>query len=292
MEAVKSDFADTHMMPSLKSYEDLRREIARRHADLSDRLQRIAKYAVDHPDDIALNTISTLASEIGVQPSSIVRFANAFGFGGFSEMQQIFRSRLVADASSGYRARIANVRRVKSPENSNDPVAVLTREVDADIASLQELGQSADRALLRRAITLMSNAGTIYIAAQGRSFPVAFYLAYALGRLEVRSHLIDGIGGLNKAVAQTATPSDVLIAISFRDYSPDIVGVVDTASERRVPIIAITDSPLSPIAASAKVSFEIRSATEDRPFRSLVAPMALSQALVVALGHHLTSEQR
>jgi DNA-binding MurR/RpiR family transcriptional regulator len=292
MEAVKPDFADTHMMPSLKSYEDLRREIARRHADLSDRLQRIAKYAVDHPDDIALNTVSTLASEIGVQPSSIVRFANAFGFGGFSEMQQIFRSRLVADASSGYRARIASARRVKSPENSNDPVAVLTREVDADIASLQELGQSADRALLRRAIALMSNAGTIYIAAQGRSFPVAFYLAYALGRLEVRSHLIDGIGGLNKAVAQTAAPNDVLIAISFRDYSPDIVGVVDTACERHVPIIAITDSPLSPIAAPAKVSFEIRSATEDRPFRSLVAPMALSQALVVALGHHLTSEQR
>ena len=281
------------MMPSLKSYEDLRREIARRHTDLSDRLQRIAKYAIDHPDDIALSTVSTLASEIGVQPSSIVRFANAFGFGGFSEMQQIFRSRLVADASSGYRARIANVHNGKStPENSNDPVAMLKREVDADIASLQELGQSADRALLRRAISLMSNARTVYVTAQGRSFPVAFYLAYALGRLEVRSHLIDGVGGLNKVVAQTATPNDVLIAISFRDYSPDIVGIVDTASRRRVPIIAITDSPLSPIAAPAKVSFEIRSATEDRPFRSLVAPMALSQALVVALGHHLTSEQK
>ncbi len=281
------------MMPSIKSYEDLRREIARRHADLSDRLQRIAKYAVDHPDDIALNTVSTLASEIGVQPSSIVRFANAFGFGGFSEMQQIFRSRLVADASSGYRARIANVRGGKPvPGNSNDPVAVLTREVDADIASLQEMEQSADRQLLKRAITLMSNAGTIYVVAQGRSFPVAFYLSYALGRLEVRSHLIDGIGGLNKAVAQTASPDDVLIAISFRDYSPDVVGVADIASKRRVPIIAITDSPLSPIAALAKVSFEIRSAMEDRPFRSLVAPMALSQALVVALGHHLTSEQR
>lgn len=281
------------MMPSLKSYEDLRREIARRHADLSDRLQRIAQYAIDHPDDIALNTISTLATEIGVQPSSIVRFANAFGYGGFSEMQLIFRSRLVADASSGYRARIASVHRGKAkPANSNDAVAVLTREIDADIASLQELGQSADRALFRRAIALMSNANTIYVAAQGRSFPVAFYLAYALGRLEVRSHLVDGVGGLNKLVAQTMTPDDILIAISFRDYSPDIVSVVDIAIKRGVPLIAITDSPLSPIAAPAKVSFEIRSATEDRPFRSLVAPMALAQALVVALGHHLTSEQK
>jgi DNA-binding MurR/RpiR family transcriptional regulator len=280
-------------MPSIESYEDLRREIARRHADLSDRLQRIAKYAIDHPDDIALNTVSALASEMGVQPSSIVRFANAFGFGGFSEMQRIFRDRLVADASSGYRARIAKVRGEKSvPGNSNDPLAVLGREVEADIASLREMGQSADRQLLKSAIRLMSNAATIYIVAQGRSFPVAFYLSYALGRLEVRSHLIDGIGGLGKTIAQTATAGDVLVAISFRDYSPDVVGVVDIASKRRVPIIAITDSPLSPIAAPAKVSFEIRSASEDRPFRSLVAPMALAQALVVALGHHLTSGQR
>lgn len=281
------------MMPSLKSYEDLRREIARRHTELSDRLQRIAQYAIDHPDDIALNTISTLATEIGVQPSSIIRFANAFGYGGFSEMQLIFRSRLVANASSGYRARIVSAHRGKAkPASSDDPVAVLTQEVDADIASLKELGQSADRALLRRAIALMSNANTIYIAAQGRSFPVAFYLAYALGRLEVRSHLVDGVGGLNKLVAQTMTPDDILIAISFRDYSPDIVSVVDIASKRGVPLIAVTDSPLSPIAAPAMVSFEIRSATEDRPFRSLVAPMALAQALVVALGHHLTSEQK
>jgi DNA-binding MurR/RpiR family transcriptional regulator len=232
-------------MPSIESYEDLRREIARRHADLSDRLQRIAKYAIDHPDDIALNTVSALASEMGVQPSSIVRFANAFGFGGFSEMQRIFRDRLVADASSGYRARIAKVRGEKSvPGNSNDPLAVLGREIEADIASLREMGQSSDRQLLKSAIRLMSNAG------------------------------------------------DVLVAISFRDYSPDVVGVVDIASKRRVPIIAITDSPLSPIAAPAKVSFEIRSASEDRPFRSLVAPMALAQVLVVALGHHLTSGQR
>lgn len=279
------------MTPLLKSYEDLRREITRRHADLSDRLQRIAQYAVDHPDDIALNTVSTLASEIGVQPSSIVRFANAFGFGGFSEMQQVFRSRLVAESSSGYRARIATARRGKPARaNSNDPAAVLLREVDDDIASLQELGQSANPSILKRAVALMAAADTVYVAAQGRSFPIAFYLAYALGRLEMKAHLLDGVGGVNKLVAQTATSKDLLIAISFRDYSPDIVGVVDIATTKRVPLIAITDSPLSPIAAQAKVSFEIRSATEDRPFRSLVAPMALAQALVVALGHHLTSE--
>src|SRR3990170_6696124 len=92
------------------SYDDLRVAITRRHDTLSGRLRQIAVFAVDHPNDVALNTVSSLASSIGVQPSSIVRFANAFGYDGFSEMQRVFRSRLVAEMSPGYRARFASVR--------------------------------------------------------------------------------------------------------------------------------------------------------------------------------------
>jgi DNA-binding MurR/RpiR family transcriptional regulator len=87
-----------------------------------------------------------------------------------------------------------------------------------------------------------------------------------------------------------ATSDDVLIAISFRDYSPDVVAVVDAAAGRGVPVIAITDGPLSPISGPAKVSFEIRS-DPSRAFRSLVAPVALAQTLVIALGHHLTGNR-
>lgn len=281
------------MSPSPTTYENLRAEITRRHTELSDRLQRIARYAIDHPDDIALNTVSVLAGEIGVQPSSIVRFANAFGYDGFSEMQRIFRSRLVAEAGSGYRARIIGGNRAKPKEdNGTTPPAILSKEISDDVASLQELKQATDGALIAKAIKLIGRAKTVFIAAQGRSFPVGFYFAYALARLEIRSQLLDGIGGMNRLAAKTVTPNDLLIAISFRDYSPETVGIVDIVNSMDVPIISITDSPLSPIAAPAKVSFEIRSATEDRPFRSLVAPMALSQVIIVSLAHHLTNGRK
>jgi DNA-binding MurR/RpiR family transcriptional regulator len=65
------------------------------------------------------------------------------------------------------------------------------------------------------------------------------------------------------------------------------VTAVEEAAARKVPVIAITDSPLSPLAASAKVCFEIAE-RRDRPFRSLVAPMCLAESLVVSLGHSLT----
>ena len=83
-------------MPAPRTYEDLRSLIARKHPELSDRLRRIAEFAVQHPNDMALKTVAALADSIGVQPSSIIRFANGFGYDGFSDMQQVFRLRLVA----------------------------------------------------------------------------------------------------------------------------------------------------------------------------------------------------
>jgi DNA-binding MurR/RpiR family transcriptional regulator len=270
------------------SYDELREAISRRHDELSDRLRRIAVFAVEQPNEIALNTVSALATTIGVQPSSIVRFANAFGYEGFSDMQRVFRSRLVAEVSPGYRARFAAARTNRRRAVETDPASVLLREVTDDTAALEELGRSIEPRLIQRAVELLANAQTIYLVAQGRSFPVAHYLAYALGRLELRAHLNDGVGGLTRIVGEMATSDDVMVAISFRDYSPDVVAVVDAAAARRVPVIAVTDSPLSPIAAPAKLSFEIRS-DPSRAFRSLVAPIALAQTLVIALGHHLTN---
>jgi DNA-binding MurR/RpiR family transcriptional regulator len=275
------------MTAAPSTYDDLREAISRRHDELSDRLRRIAVFAVEQPNEIALNTVSALASVIGVQPSSIVRFANAFGYEGFSDMQRVFRSRLVAEVSPGYRARFAAAHSGKRRTQETDASSVLMREVADDTAALEELGRSIEPRLIQRAADLLANAQTIYLVAQGRSFPVAHYLTYALGRLELRAHLNDGVGGLTRIVGAMATSDDAMIAVSFRDYSPDVVAVVDAAAMRGVPVIAITDGPLSPIASPAKVSFEIRN-EPNRAFRSLVAPIALAQTLVIALGHQLT----
>ncbi len=78
------------------TFDDLSAHIARRHDKLSARLRTIAAFAVQNPNDVALSTVSVLAKRIGVQPSAIVRFANDLGYGGFTEMQQVFRTRLVA----------------------------------------------------------------------------------------------------------------------------------------------------------------------------------------------------
>jgi DNA-binding MurR/RpiR family transcriptional regulator len=62
-----------------EDYESLRLAMSERHRLLSKRLQQLAEFALDHPTDMALRTVAQLAAEAGVQPSTLIRFANGFG---------------------------------------------------------------------------------------------------------------------------------------------------------------------------------------------------------------------
>jgi DNA-binding MurR/RpiR family transcriptional regulator len=269
-----------------RTFEALSDEIARRHGDLSGRLQQIAEFAVRHPNDMALGTVSALAKEIGVQPSAMVRFANSLGYAGFSDMQQVFRARLVDAASPSYRERIASLRRNGGNGMAGAPADILAQFVADDVAALEALYHGIPEARLERAIELLAAADTIYVLAQGRSFPVAYYIDYALYRLDLKSHLLDGVGGMTRERSHVIGKRDALIVVSFRDYASETVLVASDTAARGVPVIVITDAPLGPFAGIASVTFDIGEA-KSRPFRSLVAPICLAQSLVVALGHRL-----
>ncbi len=85
--------------------------------------------------------------------------------------------------------------------------------------------------------------------------------------------------------------SDATIAVSFPPYSPQVAEIVAEQHSRGVPTVAISDSPVSPVALEADIVFPIKLQSEG-PFRSLVAPMCLAQTLVVALGYRLAAIDR
>jgi DNA-binding MurR/RpiR family transcriptional regulator len=269
------------------SYDELRGAIAQRHRALSGRLQQIAEFVLDHPTDVALGTVAEVAERSGVPPSAIVRFAHAIGFGGFTEMQQVFRSRLVAGVAPSYKARLA---RMKSEEKSvlgRKPAAVLSRFVSEAQSALVALSQSAHARELDAATAILAKARDIYLLGLGGSFPVATHLAYVLRKLGRRVVLLDGIGGSIHEQSHPAGTDDALVAISFRNYYPDTARLFPELVARGVPAISITDSLLSPIVEGAKVVFEIQDMPEPA-LRTLVAPMCLVQALAISLD--LTSD--
>jgi DNA-binding MurR/RpiR family transcriptional regulator len=267
-----------------QTYDALKDAISREFPRLSKQLQRIARFAVEKPHDLALNTVATIAGELEVQPSSLIRFANALGFDGFSEMQRLFRSHLVARSTS-YRERIAGLR-AGSQGSGTAPHEVLHGFVSESIHGLERLEESARAAELRAAVRLIAAAETTLVIGLRRSFPVAAYFAYALSQLELRTQLLDGTGGMNREFARRAGRKDLLIAISFRNYAPETVEIAAACRERAVPVVAITDHRLSPLVPNSTVCFELGD-DASRPFRSLVEPLCLAQSLVVSVGHFL-----
>jgi DNA-binding MurR/RpiR family transcriptional regulator len=264
------------------SYDELRGAIAQRHRALSGRLQQIAEFVLDHPTDVALGTVAEVAARSGVPPSAIVRFAHALGFGGFTEMQQVFRSRLVAGVAPSYKARLARMKHEEKSILGRKPAAVLGRFVAEAQSALVTLSQSAHARELDAAIAILAKARDIYLLGLGGSFPVATHLAYVLRKLGRRVMLLDGIGGSIHEQSHPAGSEDALVAISFRNYYPDTARLFPELVARGVPAISITDSLLSPIAEGASVVFEIQDMPEPA-LRTLVAPMCLVQALAIGL---------
>ena len=165
------------------------------------------------------------------------------------------------------------------------PVAMAQFVADG-IASLEQLHEHVSPADMAAAVRDISAARTIYVLGHRRSFPVAYYLAYALTQLELRTQLLDSVGGMLRDPAQLIGAKDALIVVSFKNYTPEVIEVAQGCHARKVPVIAITDNALSPLARHAKVCFQIEEKTSN-PFRMLVAPMCLAQALVVALGESI-----
>ena len=270
------------------TFEKLTNEITEHYPSLSKRFRQIARYLTQNPNIVALQSVTRIAEQADVHPSSLVRFAQHLGYSGFKEMQSVFQTRLVT-AAPGFNERIGALEKELRQHSGQGIKGFLRDLVVRDIASLEGLLDTVRETDLKKAVTLMKGARTIYIAGQLRSEPVAIFLRYVLTMLRRQVILLDSSGGLAAESARILSPDDVLIAISFRYYAKEVVAITETAAETGTPIVAITDSQLSPLAKSASVLFTIRE--DEYTFsRSLAAPMCLAQALTVGLASALQPE--
>ena len=272
-----------------RTYDELRAEISAEHGSLSKRLRQIAEFALANPNDMALATVSEIAERADVQPSTLIRFAKAFGYDGFTAMQRVFRLRLTEQQPS-YSERIKVIQK-RGPATLATPASMLDSFTEASIQALRHLREETRPDLLNSAVTMLARANAVHVVGQRRAFPVAAYLAYGLNHLGRRAFLVDGVGGMSAEQASTVHKGDALIAISFSPYSPDTLAVTELAVKTGASIIAITDGPLSPLAPLAEICLEVEEA-EVGSFRSLSACMCLALTLVVSLGHRMESNQK
>lgn len=266
---------------------ELRELIVARHEELSPRLRQVAAYVLDHPNDMGLETLAVIAERCGVQASTIVRFAKAFGYEGASQMQRLFRDELISSSPSpSYAERVRQFRERGGDGSSLTPHELLAEFAENNIIALEHLKESVGARELERAVDLIVRAKNVYLVGLRRSFPVAAYMAYALRHVDKPAHLIDGLAGMLSEQSSMLKKQDLLFAISFRPYAKETAEIVDRARTAGAAVIAISDSRLSPVSREADISFDVKDA-EVRQFRSLTASLCLAQTLVIAYAHRL-----
>ncbi|NVJ95760.1 MAG: MurR/RpiR family transcriptional regulator [Marivivens sp.] len=265
---------------SPKDYEELIRVIHERYDEMSKTYQNISIYLTQNPNDVAVHSVNAIAAKCGIHASSFVRFAQSLGYKGFKELQALFQRRL-ATAAPGFEARRKALDEELQKRDKSE-LGFLRELVVQDIASLQDMLETIDTSSISNAAKIIDTANTVYLVGQLRSAPVVELLRYILTMLGKRCVLLDTSGGLATHMARTIQSTDALIAVSFRFYANEVVNIVEEIGQMNVPIIAITDSTLSPLAKTARVLFPVPE--HDHAFsRSLAAPICLAQALAVAV---------
>jgi len=262
-----------------RDFATLKALIAERAAEFPKRLTQIAGFALEHPDEIAFGTVSSIAEQAAVQPSALVRFAQAMGYQGFSDMQEVFRSRL-RDRILNYGERLEQLR--AHAQETSKPHVIFQGFCEASAKSIAALEEKLSPDDLDRAVDRLSAADTIYLIGLRRSFPIASYMAYAFGKLGVKAILVDAVGGLAAEQITFAGPRDAVLAISFTPYASETVTLARAAAERGVPVVSVTDSPFSPLAQMAGLWIEISEANFEG-FRSMAATLTLAMTLTVAV---------
>lgn len=264
---------------SPETYDALRARIRDRFDDLSPHLQRLARSALDEPNFFALNTVAELAQHVAVQPSTLIRFAKEFGYGGFSQMQRVFRLRLIEGAPDK-RAKIYEDKLTGAPDKNMSHI--FENCIDELIASLESVRKKTNTDDLAKAVAMIKAASHVYIAGLRRARPIATYLAYGISRSEQHCSLLDFAGGMAEQQVANMDQDNLLICVSFPPYTPAVLDVIRDAHLRRRPIIAITDSVESPLAKNSTLSFLVDTETTSQ-FKPISGSIGLVQALCVGL---------
>jgi DNA-binding MurR/RpiR family transcriptional regulator len=265
--------------------EALNAALLEHYENLSQGLQRIARYILDHPNQVGIETVAVIAERSGCQPSAIVRFAQAFGYAGASQMQRLFRDELLSSHSGlSYDERVRKFSRTLEERGSDGNRVLLSEFIEGNVLAAQSVALTVSQEEIMAAVKLIQHADLVFVLGFRRSFPVASYLAYSLQQTGKRTVFLSGVGGMVMQQLRTASERDLVIAVSYPPYAPETVEAAELAVSRSTKLLAITDTAVSPVGKSANLAHKVRE-SEIRSFRTLSASLCLAQALVIGYAY-------
>ena len=249
--------------------------ISRDNSGFSKGQRLIAKYIMENYDKAAFMTAGKLGKTVGVSESTVVRFAAELGFDGYPGMRKALQEMI--------RSRLTSVQRIEAARDMLSDRDILKSVLSDDIDKLQTTLEEIDRDSFDR-VDRIVDAKEIYIFASRTSRSLADFLSYYLGLIRPGVHLVDD-NSAAEAYEQLLRigEGDLFIGFTFPRYSARSAKIMGFAKDRGAYAVGLTDSESSPFYGMADICLFAKS--EMVSFvDSLVAPMSLVNALVIAVG--------
>jgi DNA-binding MurR/RpiR family transcriptional regulator len=255
--------------------QDLMRTIQMKFPRLSKGQKLIAEYILKHYDKAAFMTAAKLGTSVGVSESTVVRFANELDFSGYPKLQKALQELI--------KTRLTTVQRI---ELSNDFVSeetALKGVLKSDMENIRATLEKINHKNFEEVVNSIFKAKKIYIIGLRSSTALAeflgFYLNLILDNVKVVGY---GISDIFEQMINISE-DDLLIGIGFPRYSARTIEALNFAQSRGTKVVALTDSLLSPLASKAEYTL-IAQSNMASFVDSLVAPMSVINALIIAVG--------
>ncbi len=236
--------------------------------------RRIAEAVLAEPTLLAFGTVSDLADHVGTSRPSIVRFATKLGFEGYTQLQQHVRSDLSHQLS----------RPSERIRSGGDKVVPARVAIDDAIASVFD-ALAGDR--LADLVAPIVRAEKVWILSGETSQAGAHTLHSGLSMVRpgVRSLEEHSFG----SDLSDAGPHDAAVVFDFYRYRRPVATACRVLADAGTTIVAITDSPLSPLVELADTWCQIE-VPAIGPFDSSVSVVAMCELLVAEVARDLHDE--
>ena len=243
--------------------------------DLTPEAQKAARYVLENPADVGVSTVREIAEAANVKPNTFVRMARQVGFEGYEDFRAPFREAIrKGTASFPDRARwLQEIRK------SGDLGGLYADMAEGAMRNLEETFASIDADALKVAAEAIWASRQVFTLGVGVNNANARNFTYLASTGMTQFHAIPRPGSTPVDDLAWADKRDVLIAMTSRPYRSEVIEAVRIAREQGLTIVALSDSPASPIIRAADHGFVV---AVDTPqfFPSSVTTLAVLETLL------------
>jgi len=261
-----------------QSQEEIVERLLAEFDDLPGQLQLCARYLIDHPHEVGLQSMRTLAANAEVQPNSFVRLARHLGFEGYDAMRERFRDFVRGGSGSSP----DRVRWLQQLDRKGGSAAIFGSMAEACLENTEKMFARQSVAELQKAVDLMIASRRVYVLGLGLAYPLAYNFWYVARMGFDHFILTPRHGSLPMDDMIRMDERDCLVAMTFQPYRRDTLAAVQRARKTGAKIIGITDSSAASLCREADIGLVAPTHTPQF-FHSNSAVTALLESLCALL---------